>query len=106
MQNREEKINKEMIVFWQDAVLFLNNKPKNLAIKAHSGIVVKNEKEFIIIRKPKEISYINNKIKTRELKYNFLFIPRGMILKIIPKSELRNKLSLKYLPHPSLVKSS
>lgn len=84
---------KEVLVFWEDAVLFSFDKPKTLPLKAHKGIILKEDKNFLIIKNPKEIIYSRNKLLiNKKFSPSFLFLPKGMILKIISMDEVRKKL--------------
>jgi hypothetical protein len=84
---RQQKVK----VVWQDAVIFgSDNIPTKLAIRETRGYLLKEDKNYILIAKPKtdkpnqsKLIKVLNFLKTcRQKKPTYFFIPRGMILKI------------------------
>ncbi len=82
------KKNKLAKIFWDDAVIYKpsSSSCSNLTAKITSGELIKKTKEYIIIKNPTTSKY-NDKEKMYIPETNadrkFLFIPKGMIKKIV-----------------------
>lgn len=79
---------KEILIAWIDAVLFTDNKPQKPVLKFHKGIITKEKEGYIIVKNPRKIIYSKNKIVVdKKFRPHFLFLPKGMILKIMSLKE-------------------
>lgn len=69
-------------IIWNDAVLLSPNiKTKKLSKMETTGVLLKEEKDFFVISKPKTCN-IGNKQKHPKKQPAFYFIPKGMIERV------------------------
>jgi hypothetical protein len=92
---KENFLNKIVFVYWNDSVEFrkgekINKLPKHIYI----GKVIKQNDYGIFLEKPKEYIFSRNYFKLKNLKYNYFFLPYGMIIKI---AEIKDKKKIKKL---------
>lgn len=72
-------------VWWQDALLYSTGTPHKMNLRPSpmitEGILLKDEKEGVVIKDPKTV-HENNEPVHHTQPPTFLFVPRGMIVKI------------------------
>lgn len=80
----KELKNKKISVFWEDAKIGLFKKGDSILLTRTKceGELIKEDKNFIILRNCQQSVFDRQKKKfIFERKFNFFFIPKGMITK-------------------------
>jgi hypothetical protein len=77
---------KNIKVWWEDAVLYSRETPNKNSLKPTKmlteGILVKDDKTCVVVQRPRTIYKSSRQRAPKGEGATFIFIPRGMIVKI------------------------